>query len=163
MKLFDRTPNHGGEAYLGGYDRDWNPYWTRAKRAAWFKQFDNAKAKLLERSDAKLARVSDEYAREALDRMRHICESNDLNDTNRPLLLSGADVATLDIYINSLRSAENDYATLSETMLGSLGKARSIQVEINRLDRRLRRNVITVIVAVVASFSFGVFVASFIN
>ena len=163
MKLFDSIPRHGGEAFNRGYAREWNPYWTLAKRAAWFEQFDHAKVKLLERPAVEPQRISDEYAKSALDRIRSICAYNDINNTSRPLLLSGTEVATLSIYILSLRSVENDYIKLSESLLDSVTKQKAISVKISGLERQLRRNVTTVFLAVIMAFSFGVMLADAIK
>ena len=141
VSVIDLTPRHGGEAYMGGYDRDWNPYWRPAKRAEWFRQYDHVRSEVEAKPPAQLWRTPDDEVAPILKRIHDAAERNDLSaDSNEFVTLDADELARLDTYIKSLRAAENDHATLGEVLIDAQAVNNKTGIALKRIMRGFQRS-----------------------
>lgn len=152
-----RVPKVGGVAYMSGFQRNWNPFFSRSKRAAWYEQFDRAKDTMENREPARL--LPSEPSREELNVISRLhavrlhnasvlsshvnAVINEQEDNSGPLAgitLSSEEIEELHSYISRLKGMVSDYTALGEVTLNKIHAHMLLEIELKRVINRLRRN-----------------------
>ncbi len=140
MKLIDLTPRHGGEAYMGGYDRSWNPHLFGAKRAEWFRCFDHVREKMEQREPAKLWRTPTDEVAEVINRIHTAARANDDNpNSNVFVTLNADDLILFDDYLFDVKRGESDYAALAEILIDAHATNLKNGIALKRIQRGFNR------------------------